>query len=249
MRPFLPMSAFWKMAGGSPWERIRALKARTSTPLAMALRGRFLVGSRPVDADVVRRFVSSAAANGIEIFRLHDREALIVSLYAPSGSAGPERQASKDRFLEFFLPRLLEWARSGRETVLVIEDEPALLLLACGILEERGYTVLRALHGREALTHLRSTADTCIIVLEITADGEATIVGAVADSVQEVLELEAERIEPPPRIGMRLKTEFIRGMGNLDERFLIILDIDRIFSTDELALVQEAGEEAAALPA
>src|SRR5919106_2623566 len=56
----------------SPWERIRALKARTSTPLAMALRGRFLVGSRPVDADVVRRFVASAAANGIEIFRLHD---------------------------------------------------------------------------------------------------------------------------------------------------------------------------------
>jgi len=56
----------------SPWERIRALKGRTSTPLAMALRGRFLVGSRPVDADVVRRFVSSAAENGIEVFRLHD---------------------------------------------------------------------------------------------------------------------------------------------------------------------------------
>ena len=56
----------------SPWERIRALKARTTTPLAMALRGRFLVGSRPVDADVVRRFVASAAENGIEVFRLHD---------------------------------------------------------------------------------------------------------------------------------------------------------------------------------
>jgi oxaloacetate decarboxylase (Na+ extruding) subunit alpha len=56
----------------SPWERIRALEERTETPLAMALRGRFLVGSRPVDGDVVRRFVSSAAQNGIEIFRLHD---------------------------------------------------------------------------------------------------------------------------------------------------------------------------------
>jgi len=56
----------------SPWERIRALKGRTSTPLAMALRGRFLVGSRPVDADVVQRFVASAAENGIEVFRLHD---------------------------------------------------------------------------------------------------------------------------------------------------------------------------------
>jgi oxaloacetate decarboxylase alpha subunit len=56
----------------SPWERIRALKARTKTPLAMALRGRFLVGSRPVGADFARRFVASAAERGIEVFRLHD---------------------------------------------------------------------------------------------------------------------------------------------------------------------------------
>jgi len=56
----------------SPWERIRALKARVSTPLGLALRGRFLVGSRPVDADFARRFVASAAANGIDVFRLHD---------------------------------------------------------------------------------------------------------------------------------------------------------------------------------
>ena len=56
----------------SPWERIRALKARTKTPLGLALRGRFLVGSRPVGADFVRRFVSSAAENGIDVFRLHD---------------------------------------------------------------------------------------------------------------------------------------------------------------------------------
>jgi oxaloacetate decarboxylase alpha subunit len=56
----------------SPWERIRALKARTSTPLALALRGRFLVGSRPVGGDFARRFVASAAQSGIDIFRLHD---------------------------------------------------------------------------------------------------------------------------------------------------------------------------------
>src|SRR5438128_10434002 len=56
----------------SPWERIRAIKARTETPLAMALRGRFLVGSRPVGVDVVRRFVASAAESGIDVFRLHD---------------------------------------------------------------------------------------------------------------------------------------------------------------------------------
>ena len=56
----------------SPWERIRALKSRTTTPLGLALRGRFLVGSRPVDGDFVRRFVASAAQSGIDVFRLHD---------------------------------------------------------------------------------------------------------------------------------------------------------------------------------
>jgi oxaloacetate decarboxylase alpha subunit len=56
----------------SPWERIRALKARVKTPLGLALRGRFLVGTRPVDADFARRFVASAAENGIDVFRLHD---------------------------------------------------------------------------------------------------------------------------------------------------------------------------------
>jgi oxaloacetate decarboxylase (Na+ extruding) subunit alpha len=56
----------------SPWERIRALKSRTKTPLALALRGRFLVGSRPVGGDFARRFVASAAQSGIDLFRLHD---------------------------------------------------------------------------------------------------------------------------------------------------------------------------------
>jgi oxaloacetate decarboxylase alpha subunit len=56
----------------SPWERIRALKAHVKTPLGLALRGRLLVGSRPVDNDFIRRFIASAAANGIDVFRLHD---------------------------------------------------------------------------------------------------------------------------------------------------------------------------------
>src|SRR5438445_717232 len=56
----------------SPWERIRALKAHVKTPLGLALRGRLLVGSRPVDNDFIRRFIACAAENGIDVFRLHD---------------------------------------------------------------------------------------------------------------------------------------------------------------------------------
>jgi len=56
----------------SPWERIRAIRARCSTPLGMALRGRLLVGSRPLSRDLVTRFVATAAESGIDIFRIHD---------------------------------------------------------------------------------------------------------------------------------------------------------------------------------
>ncbi len=56
----------------SPWERIRSLRAICETPLQMALRGSFLVGSRPLERELVRRFIESAAGNGIDVFRLHD---------------------------------------------------------------------------------------------------------------------------------------------------------------------------------
>jgi oxaloacetate decarboxylase alpha subunit len=80
----------------SPWERIRALKARTTTPLGLALRGRFLVGSRPVGADFVRRFVASAAENGVDVFRLHDPLNDVSNLREPGEAiveAGKEFQA------------------------------------------------------------------------------------------------------------------------------------------------------------
>ena len=86
------------------------------------------------------------------------------------------------------------------------------------------------------------TVNTCIIIVEIAVDGDTTVLGALADSVQEVIELEPHQIEPAPRIGTRLRTEFIRGMGKRDEQFVIILDIDKVFSLDELSLVQDAGK-------
>jgi purine-binding chemotaxis protein CheW len=91
------------------------------------------------------------------------------------------------------------------------------------------------------------TVNTCIIVMDIVVDGEVITVGALADSVREVLEIGSDGIEPPPRIGTRLKTEFLKGMAGFDDHFVMILDIDRVFSADELALVQAAGEETAAV--
>jgi purine-binding chemotaxis protein CheW len=90
------------------------------------------------------------------------------------------------------------------------------------------------------------TVNTCIIVLEVFLENETTIVGALADSVQEVVELDPSQIEPPPRLGMKLSIDFIKGMGKLNEEFVIILDVDRIFSLDETALIAEIVDSNAA---
>ena len=95
------------------------------------------------------------------------------------------------------------------------------------------------------MSRTEKSVNTCIIIVEIEVDGEKTVLGALADSVQEVIELEDGQIEPPPRIGTRLKTEFIKGMGKREEEFIILLEIDRVFSSEELAMVQESGREAA----
>ncbi len=86
----------------------------------------------------------------------------------------------------------------------------------------------------------RRTVNTCIIIVEVLLDGEATVLGALADSVQEVYEMEASRIETAPRMGTPIKSEFIRGMGKTGEQFIIILDINRVFASMELAGISQA---------
>jgi purine-binding chemotaxis protein CheW len=90
---------------------------------------------------------------------------------------------------------------------------------------------------------LPSTPDTInsrIVVLELELDGETTVVGGIADSVHEVIELEADQINPPPRIAMRWRTELIQGMGKRGDEFIIILDINRVFTSADTALRETA---------
>lgn len=83
------------------------------------------------------------------------------------------------------------------------------------------------------------TVDTCIIIMELDIEGEKTFLGALADSVQEVITLDSDQVEPPPKIGTRLDTEFIRGMGKRNDDLIIILDIDRVFSSSEIEGFQD----------
>lgn len=113
-----------------------------------------------------------------------------------------------------------------------------------GVVNVRGKAIpVVDLRLRFGLPQGADTVNTRIIVMELELDGEATVLGGIADSVHEVIEFEAGQVNPPPRIAMRWRTEFIQGMGRRGDDFVIILDVNAVFSSDELALV---GESAAA---
>jgi purine-binding chemotaxis protein CheW len=113
-----------------------------------------------------------------------------------------------------------------------------------GVINVRGNVVpVVDMRLKFGLTKTEKTVDTCIVVMEIIVDEDTTVLGALVDSVQEVFEIEASHIEPPPRMGTRWRTEFIKGIGKRNDELIIILDIDRVFSSSELGAIQEATVE------
>jgi purine-binding chemotaxis protein CheW len=116
-----------------------------------------------------------------------------------------------------------------------------------GVINLRGNVVpVIDMRLKFGMSESEKTVNTCVIIVEINLDGESTVLGALADSVQEVFELESGQIEPAPKIGTRLNTDFIKGMGKRDGEFVIILDIDKVFSSDELSMVNSAGDDVSA---
>ncbi len=97
-------------------------------------------------------------------------------------------------------------------------------------------------HGALAQAGRRS----CIVIVEARADDEVQDVGVVVDGVSAVLEIADADIEPAPAFGARIKTDFIRGMGKVNGRFVILLDVEQVLGTDNLALAARAGEMAGA---
>lgn len=99
----------------------------------------------------------------------------------------------------------------------------------CGVINLRGSVVpvieMRKKFGLDDTT----TNESCIIILEVEFDEELTLVGALTDSVCEVIDLPASEIKPAPRIGTTLNTDYIHGMGNHNDQFITLLDINKIF--------------------
>lgn len=118
-----------------------------------------------------------------------------------------------------------------------------------GVINLRGAVVpvvdLAARFGNATSTVQRRT---CIVIAEVVQDDARHDIGIMVDAVSEVIEIAASEIEPPPSFGARIRADFIAGMGKVAGQFVIILEIQKVLSVDEMALLTDTGQSAAELP-
>jgi purine-binding chemotaxis protein CheW len=118
-----------------------------------------------------------------------------------------------------------------------------------GVINLRGAVVpvidLSARFGRDGT---QVTRRTCIVILEVLAGEGKQDIGVVVDAVNEVVEIPADQIEPAPDFGARIRTDFIQGMGKVNERFVIILNVHNVLSVEEMALLSQATQGQLAPP-
>ncbi len=120
------------------------------------------------------------------------------------------------------------------------------MMPACirGVINLRGAVVpVMDLSARFGTEPTAVTKRTCIVIVEIEAEGEHRDVGVVVDAVNEVLEIAATEIEPAPAFGARINADFIAGIGKVNGRFVILLDVDRVLSTEEMDALVAAGTD------
>lgn len=107
-----------------------------------------------------------------------------------------------------------------------------------GVINLRGAVVpvidLSSRFGRGASVVARRT---CIVIVEVETDGVTHVFGVMVDAVNEVMEIPREDIEPAPSFGTRIRNDFIAGMGKVNGKFVILLDVSRVFSVDELSVL------------
>lgn len=111
-----------------------------------------------------------------------------------------------------------------------------------GVINLRGAVVpvidLGARFGKQATSVSRRT---CIVIIEVEHEGEQQVVGVMVDAVNEVLDIAAGEIEPAPSFGAKIRADFIRGMGKVEGKFVIILDVDHVLSLDEMSSLAGIG--------
>jgi len=117
-------------------------------------------------------------------------------------------------------------------------DVPMMPAFVRGVINLRGRAVpvidLSARFGRGAG---QTTRRTCIVIVEIRHEGQQHDMGVAVDAVSAVLDIPDADIEPPPTFATRVRADFISGMGKVGDQFVIMLDIDKVLSVDELSLL------------
>jgi len=119
-----------------------------------------------------------------------------------------------------------------------------------GVINLRGHAVAVAdMRLKLGLAETAATVNTCIIIAEADLGDGPMVLGALVDAVREVVDIEAAAMEAPPRMGLAVDTAFLKGMARQENGFVMILDLDRIFSTEDLAPLpgQDSGGSPAAL--
>ncbi|MDA3868284.1 MAG: chemotaxis protein CheW [Salinivirgaceae bacterium] len=154
-----------------------------------------------------------------------------------------------ETYLSFRLGREV-FAASVHHVVNILELKPITKVphapeYMSGVINLRGQVLpVIDMRVKFGMTPTEPTVDTCIIVLNLEIEEEEVILGILVDAVSEVLELEGEQIEPSPSIGTKYKAEFIKGMWKKDETFIMLLNINLVFTRNELVVVEEKSSQA-----
>ena len=127
---------------------------------------------------------------------------------------------------------------------------PSTLDFLSGVINLRGSVVpVVDLRKKFEIVVSANTVDTSIIIVEVVIEDQTTIIGAVVDSVKGVLLCEQKDLEPPPRFGMKMNTNLIQSIAKKDGAFIILLDVDKVFSEKELWHIQDQADTGAVLAA
>lgn len=125
-----------------------------------------------------------------------------------------------------------------------VTEIPMMPAFIRGVINLRGAVVpvidLSARFGGKASTISRRT---CIVIVELESEDGKQDLGVIVDAVNEVLEIPRTEIEPPPSFGAKIRADFIKGMGKVEGRFVIILNIERVLSTEEIAMLARIGDD------
>lgn len=165
-----------------------------------------------------------------------------------SGAQEPDAQQEEAQYLTFLLGKeMFAFDILGIKEIIEygsLTSVPMMPEFIRGVINLRGAVVpvvdLSARFGRAPSV---ATRRSCIVIIEAESEGEKQDIGVMVDAVSEVLEIPAAEIEPAPSFGVKIRADFINGMGKVKDKFVIILDAIKVLSVNEMAMLSEVRAE------